>query len=301
MLPNTYAISWLLLGMIGASLAFSCAKKQEEEMMYSTSSQDPNGQVSSFPDYDWLPEALKIQMEELKKNDTTHRYSFYYFFNTNDINHHYYLEDRGLKVMAEMPVVNEQVLHRIEEKLYEIEVRRLGMFEARDTAPKQPGLVIFYVLPEGKVDFSQLRVAIMKDTVNREMSEYNFDTVMYDLEDVDIPPRPVRGAAYFKDAVQQEAQLEEVFALFDTGTVIVEFVVVGYQAQVLGVDQGFSNWDNSYEAYQAESEFMKAIHNAKVRWKPGTKNGQPVKTKMKMTFKIDSAKVNSFFHQLPSI
>jgi hypothetical protein len=271
---------------------------------------------TGFADYDLLPEQLKKRMEELVKNDTTHQYSFYYFFETDDINRHYYLDDQGLQIVVKMPVTNEEALNRIDEKLNEIEVKKLGRYVVRDTTNYQKyrqGLkvvpvpkyrfFIFHVLPEGAPDFTQLRVAIMKDTVNRGLSKYpeNIDTVMYDLDEVDVPPRPLRGLDYFQEAVRKEAQLEEVFALFDTGTVTVEFAVMGHHAQALDVVDGLNNWNNSYEAYQADSEFMKAVHNAKVRWKPGIKNGQPVKTKMKITFKIDSAKVSSAVHQLSSI
>lgn len=267
-------------------------------------------QSTGFDDYDLLPEQLKKQMEALVKKDTIHRYNFYYFFKTDDINHHYYLNDRGLKVVAEMPVTNERALDLIDEKINNIMVKRHGRYEAHDNISHQKynlalkhKFCVFYVMPEGTADYSQLRVAIMEDTLWRDRSKYpeNIGLVMYDLDEVDSPPRPVRGLDYFQQAVIKEAELEEVFVLFDTGTVTIEFAVVGDQVEALDIVQGFSNWNSSYEAYQADSEFMKAVHNAKVRWKPGLKDKQSVKTKMKITFKVDSAKVSSVVHQLSSL
>ncbi|MEO0332347.1 MAG: hypothetical protein AAF223_11795, partial [Bacteroidota bacterium] len=124
---------------------------------------------------------------------------------------------------------------------------------------------------------------------------------LYGLQEVDIPPHPTRGWKYFQDAIHKDIKLDQVLALFDTGTVTIEFAIRGAQAQVLDVVQGLEHWNDSYEAYQVDSEFMKAVHHAKVRWKPGVKNGEPVNTKMQITFQIDSGEVNSVIHQSSSI
>lgn len=308
----------LLVGVFIAFMLFLILGKEQkpftkQEQVTVKSTAFPH---TGFTDYDLLPEPLKKQMEELIKNNPTHQYSFYYFFETDDINRHYYLEDRGMKIIARMPVTNAEALNLIGEKLNEIEIKKLGRYVARDTSnyqkirqglevvpiPKHKSL-IFYVLPEGEADFSQLRVGIVKNTMKKETLSYTryLDTVMYELDEVDVPPQPVRGMDYFQEVVCKEAQLDVVFALFDTGTVTVEFFVVGNQVQALDVVQGFSNWNDGYEAYQADSEFMKAVHNAKVIWESGIKNGQSVKTKMKITFTIDSAKVSAAVHQLSSI
>ena len=75
------------------SAIFFVKKLTEQEAVISKAFPNPG-----FADYDLLPGELKQRMEELIKNDTTHRYSFYYFFKTDDINRHYYLDDLGLEV-----------------------------------------------------------------------------------------------------------------------------------------------------------------------------------------------------------
>ncbi len=265
---------------------------------------------TGFVDYDLLPAELKEQMETRVKNDTIHQYRFYYFFEANDINHHYYLEDRPLEIVARMPVTDRQVLDRVDEILHNIEAKAHGLFVAHNNTRYQKHKqeakaaplpihksLILYVLPEGTADFSKMHVGIVKETANQERFYPKItDTTLYELDEVDVPPRPLRGMDYFQEAVRNEAHLDVVLALYDTGTVTVEFFVGVNQVQAIDVVQGLNDWNNSYEAYQADSEFMKAVHKAKVLWKPGIRNGQLVKTRMKITFTIDAGMVSTVVH-----
>ena len=70
-------IAFLLLPFFGTQ------KKQSAPQV---SGQPAMNDLTGFPDYDLLPERLKQRMEELTQQDSLHRYSFYYFFETDDIN-----------------------------------------------------------------------------------------------------------------------------------------------------------------------------------------------------------------------
>jgi len=287
-------------------LVFACAQPQEQENAQVELRQPISHSITGFPDYDWLPKELKHQMDSVVEAHLENDYHFYYYFKNDDLHQHFFLDDFGLKIIAEMPVTHEIALQRIEDKLYHVQTRRKGVFMAVDTnryvtnGPAAHKRMVGYILPEGEADFRQLRVAIVEDTPARKRNHKIYDTTVYALHQVEEPPRPLRGMEYFQQAVRKEAQLDQVLALFDTGTITIEFSV-GHRVQVIDIVIGLEDGNNSYEAYQADSEFMKAVHNAKVWWKPASIQGEPVLTKMQITFQIDSNQVNSVVHQPPSI
>lgn len=258
--------------------------------------------ATGFVDYDWLPEKLKHTMDHLTHLYPEHIYRFYYYFTTDDINRHYYMIDPGLDIIEEMPVTNENALSRIDEQLYNVKTRKRGIYVAQDTVDRRQEaktgdllpehkIFVFYVLPENSADFSQLRVAIVKDTSSQRSTRYftSNDLTVYDISKVDTPPRPVRGINYFIEAVTKAVQSAEIFTLYDTGAVEVEFTV-WHSANSPNIICGFSSQDSTYEAYQADGEVLKAIHHAKVWWYPARKDGQPVRSKMRVTFDVSTLK-----------
>ncbi len=151
---------------------------------------------------------------------------------------------------------------------------------------------ISYVLPEDSADFSQLRVAIVEDSVAHSSERYMGpdDLTVYNPNEVDHPPEPVRGIDYFREVIMNEIRSAEVFTLFDTGTVEVEFNVWGHTTHAPNLVRGFSTHHDTHEAYQADGEFIKAINDARVWWHNAQKAGQPVRSKMRVTFDISTLK-----------
>jgi hypothetical protein len=294
------------LALLLAFLVFPLLEEKPEKATKQGSVAAEQFPSTGFPDYDWLPEQLKRQMYQVANAHLERDYYFYYYFKNDDLHQHFFLDDFGVKIIAEMPVTHEMALQRIEDKLYNAQARRKGRFMARDTnrylanGPAWHQRLVGYIFPEIEADFLQLRVAIVEDTPARKRNHKTYDTTVYSLHEVDEPPIPIRGMEYFQQAVRKEAQLDQALALFDTGTITVEFFV-GHRAQVIDIVSGLEDGNDSYEAYQADSEFMKAVHNAKVWWKPASIQGEPVLTKMQITFQIDSNQVSSVVHQPPSI
>ena len=286
----------VLVGLVGCERASGTITTSPEVKRPST----------GFADYDWLPEKLKHTMDHLAHLYPDRHFSFYYYFATEDINRNFYMTDPGLRVIAEMPVTNEEAMNRIDEKLYNVKVRKHGLYVAQDTVNRyqqaqvsEPWPVhkslILYVLPEDSADFYQLRVAIVKDTISRQAARNptSNDLTIYDIDEVDIPPRPVRGMKYFREAVTKAVQSAKLFTLYDTGTVEVEFTV-WHTAGSPNIIHGFNSQEDTYEAYQADSEVLKAIHFAKVWWHNAQKDGQPVRSNLRMTFDIRTLKNSAY-------
>ena len=264
---------------------------------------------TGFTHYDWLPEPLKDTMDYLANASTDRHFNFYYYFTVDDINRHFYLIDPGLKVIAERLVTNEEALNFIDEQLYDSKVRERGSYAAWDTTyftkqRQQEDKIdhlpyyertVFYVLPEDSADFRQLRVAIVEDTTVQSPDKYLGppDPNMYPAEVVDVPARPMRGMEYFREAIMNRVRKAEVFILYDTGTVEVEFGVWGHHAQSPNLIRGFSTREDTHEAYQTDGEFIKAINSAKVRWHDAQKDGKPVRSLVRITFDVSTLKDSS--------
>ena len=258
--------------------------------------------TTGFVHYNWLPQSLKDTMKHLASHTDRH-FNFYYYFTVDDINRHFYLEDAGLAVIAECPVVHEEALRFIDEQLYNPQARKWGSYHAWDTTNwrnKSPQenrwnyyqRHILYILPQDSADFTQLRVAVMEDTTLQRRYEVRgpADPTVYSSKEVNQPAVPKRGMAYFREAIKNEVRSAEAFILYDTGTVEVTFQVWGGRARSPNLVRGLSTHHDTHEAYQADGEFIKAINSAKVWWRDARKDGRPVPSTVRMTFDIRQLK-----------
>lgn len=289
------ALIFMMVGLIG------CEKEHRANTTFAAS--ETAYPSTGFADYDWLPAKLKRRMDHLALTHTDRHFNFYYYFQVDDINRHFYVIDPGLKVIEEMPVTDEEALLLIEDKLYDATSRKNGIYVAWDTTlfrqQGQPKVdipyfrqTVAYVLPDQKADFGRLRVAIVEDsTVQNTIRYYGPpDPTVYDPSQVDTLPRPARGMDYFQRAIFNDVQSAEVFGLYDTGTVEVEFTVWGYRTHSPNLVHGFSSRSDTHEAYQADGEFIKAINRAKVWWHHARKDGRPVQCRMRVTFNVSDLK-----------
>ena len=266
---------------------------------------EADSMTTGLTDYDWLPKQLQHTMHHLVRLHPDRHFDFYYYFDTEDINRNYYMIDPGLKVIEEVPVTNENALLHIEDQLYDVRARKRGISTSWDTLNFRrplssgerstyvlPFTTYVYVLPNDSADFSQLRVAIVEDTAAYSLEKYTGpdDLVVYQLNEVDVPPRPVRGIDYFRNVIMREVQDAEVFSLYDTGTVEISFTVWGHRAHSPNLVRGFSTHSDAHEAYQADGEFIKAINSAKVWWHNAQKDDRSVRSEMHVTFDITTLK-----------
>ncbi len=270
---------------------------------------------SGFPEYDLIPETLKQKMVSLKAAHHNIHYSFWYYFDTDDVNQHYYITDAGMKIMAEMPVTNPQALDLVGAKRQENpgsdvvvaqhpdmmhtpsdtkeeREKRLKKFRAHQADPrKYPELVwIRFIFTEDSVDYSKLKIAIINDSFSRS-ARAMYDKEPSNLEDVDQLPVPVRGYDYFEKIMVKELMKNDVFTFYDLkGEVTVAFTV-GNAAASPNIVKGFSSGSDSYEAYKADGAFIKVLNKLKVQWQPARKGSTPVRVTMPLTFKIDGQNI----------
>jgi hypothetical protein len=256
--------------------------------------------ATGFPDYDLLPAELKRRMEELVKEDTLHMYHFAYFFEVDDINRHYFLDDNPQNtIVSSMPVENKETLSLVDDRLEgnrhgfrmefhpeDMEIRSAK--EARKIRKIVHRRRVEYVFPIEEADFRELRVGIFKDTLRRSYVDDREmpDTKTYRYQDVDHVPVPVRGISYFHDVIQ--AYLEEkllYFSFYDMeGDITAEFTI-GTKAGSPQVVDGFSSrYPEQDEAYKLDGLIVKALNEPKVRWQRALKNGKKVNTRVSMTF-----------------
>ena len=285
----------LLVGLLGLA---GC--ERDTKVSTAPSPSETAYPITGFDDYDWLPDELKHAADHLVRMNPNHLYRFHYYFDTDDINRHFYIDDPGL-IITQMPVTNEHALERIDDQLHRVEARKRGVYVAHDTvdrrgkeqkdAPWQEHKsLVFYVLPKNSADFSGLRIALVRDTISESATQYVLnDPTVYDMNEVDTPPRPIRGLEYFKKAVIGTVRSAALFVPYDTGTVEVEFIV-SRTTDSPNIIRGFSSQDSTYEAYQVDGEILKAIQHAKVWWRMARKDGQPVRTRMRMSFDIAALK-----------
>ena len=256
--------------------------------------------ATGFPDYDLLPVELKKRMEELVQEDTQHRYEFTYFFEKDDINRHYFLEDNPQNmIVSSMQVEQKETLALVEERMLESSYGFDRQFhpdnfnirsaeEAKKIRKTAHRRAVSYIFPEGEADFRQLRVGIAKDTVNRRVGSASEkpDTNTYRYQDVDQFPVPVRGMDYFHDVLRQ--YLEEKLVYFSfyemEGEIRAEFTI-GTKTGSPQVVNGFSSrYPERDEAYKLDGLIVKALNEPKVRWQRALKNGKKVNTRVGMTF-----------------
>ncbi len=283
--------TWLYVGWVVALVA-GCEQRTEQQATAETQLAESSG----FVHYDWLPQNLRDTMQQLTDTHTDRHFNFYYYFDVDDINRHYYLEDIGLAVVAKQPVTHQRALQFIEDRLYDPKVRQRGSYIAIDTTnrgverkarQKYYRNYIHYLLPEYRADFQLLRVALVEDTTGATRQPESSDTNAYVP---DQPARPVRGMEYFRRAVLEEVQSANSLILQDSGTVTLEFSVWGGKAQSPTLVQGFSTQSDAYEAYQTDGAFIKAVNRAKVRWHHARKNGRPVRSTVRIAFDVRQLK-----------
>ncbi|MDF9799825.1 hypothetical protein OKW21_005088 [Catalinimonas alkaloidigena] len=256
---------------------------------------------TGFPDYDLLPDKLKQRMEELVKEDTMHRYSFYYFFEVDDVNRHYYIDDYSMNtILISQKAENQEALALVDERLMEDDGRGFSIVRhpqywdwIKDRAMKEKAFsnknLVHYVFPEGKADFRDLRVGIFKDTTNylsMYEDELTHDSKTYGLREVDTPPIPKRGMAYFHEVIRKFLEDKLVYFNFYSmeGLVKAEFTIGG-KADSPQIIEGFSTRESELEeAYKLDGLIVKALNDPKVRWKSGVINGKKVNTRVSMDF-----------------
>ena len=263
-----------------------------------------------FLDYDLLPEAMKQKMEALVEEYPERTYIFTYFFENDDLHHRYFMIDTDTEVISPQPVNDTKTLELVEQRITEHQGAENGINhvwhpdfydnKSRDALDKlgREKIAVTYVIPKEAIDYQQLRVAIVEQTYMRPEKQAtgsyqipDTDIPVYFAEDVETLPEPVRGINYFREVVMKDALESEVFKFYDLkGKITIEFLVWATQAQSPNLIEGYSTKEDSYEAYRADGAFIKAVNRAKVRWKSGLLNGKPVRTKMRLTFEVDTAK-----------
>ena len=96
------ALSLCVISMIFLCLGYFRQNPNNEKMPVS----------SGFPEYDLIPAVLKQKMDslkaaqfnavQLKVAQQNIDYSYWYYFDTEDVNKHYYIDDAGIKIIEEM-------------------------------------------------------------------------------------------------------------------------------------------------------------------------------------------------------
>lgn len=234
---------------------------------------------TGFIDYDLLPNNLKQRMEELIETDTTRHYSFYYFFETDDINRHFFLDDEPSNMILESQTVeNQEALALVDQRLLESEGSGFNreehpdfwqMMRDRETARgNSQRMMVTYIFPEYKADFRQLRVGIIEDTTNYfavHRNEIAVDIKTYNLNEVDTPPRPVRGEGYLHDAIRKYLNDQLVyFQFYDMSGIVHAEFTVGGKASSPQIIEGFSTRETERdEAYKLDGLIVKALNTIK--------------------------------------
>ena len=267
---------------------------------------------SGFLDYDLLPEELKQKMDALKAAHYNINYAYWYFFDIDDVNKHYYITDAGMEVIYALPVTHLEALALVDEKMQnnsgkdvvavyhpDLMINPSASKEEREKQFKKmrehkddPSRVwIRYIFPEDTADFSRLRVAIVADNLSyHALSMYESEA--YGPEEVDTLPVPARGYDYFEKVMVKELMKHDVFTFYNLkGEVTVEFTVGG-TASSPNIVKGFSSDKDTYEAYKADGAFIKAFNNLKVRWKPGKVGNALVRVKMPLTFLVNGQTIS---------
>jgi len=288
------------LALLLAFLVFPLLEKKPKKATKQAAVAAKQFLSTGFRDYDLLPAELKRRMEELKQEDTLHQYYFYNFFETDDINRHFYLDDDPMNTIFEaQPVTNPEALELVEERLQEagekgvIRAEHPNIWENirdRETAKRiYHQQIVNYVFPEYEADFRQLRVGILGDTIDYmklRKDEIVVDSKTYHLSEVDTPPQPVRGENYFHNALQKYLKEQLVyFQFYDMSGVVHAEFTVGGKASSPQIIEGFSTREiDRDEAYKLDGLMVKALNNLKVRWNSGIKNGRNVNTRVAMQF-----------------
>lgn len=301
MKPNGQTVFFLLMLMLVGLAFFTNEQTEQVEGEKVTS-----GSSSGYPEYDMIPIELKHKMDSLKAKSYNISYTYWYYFDIEDVNKHYYLEDDELEVVESLPVTNPAVLAMVDEIIQEkpgrdrfsahhpaMKISPNASKEERENHYKKywknrnsPSWVtIQYLFPEDTIDFSKLRVGIVEQIIPPYTNPAAL-RVVHPYNEVDTLPMPLRGYAYFEDVMEKGLMQYDVFTFYDLkGKVTVEFTVGSSPSP--DIVEGFSTHEDSYEAYQADGAFIKVLNNLKVRWKPGKQGNSPVAVRMPLTFQVD--------------
>ena len=286
--------------LLGAFFLLPLLDKEKSSNIKVASVAEEEFPSTGFPDYDLLPAELKKRMEELVQEDTQHRYEFTYFFEKDDINRHYFLEDNPQNmIVSSMQVEQKETLALVEERMLESSYGFDLQFhpdnfnirsaqEAKKIRKTAHRRTVSYIFPDGEADFRQLKVGISKDTLHKliRSSPEKPDTNTYRYQDVEQAPVPVRGMEYFHNVLRQYLEEELVYFSFYEmeGEIRAEFTV-GTKAGSPQVVDGFSSrYPEQDEAYKLDGLIVKALNEPKVRWQRALKNGKKVNTRVSMTF-----------------
>lgn len=303
--------------LLGAFFLLPLLDEEKGSTVKEASVADETFPSTGFPDYDLLPAELKKRMEELVKEDTLHMYRFAYFFEVDDINRHYFLDDNPENmIVASMPVEQKETLALVEERMLESSYGFDRQFhpdnfnirsaeeaiKIRKTAHRR---TVSYIFPDGEADFRQLKVGISKDTLHKliRSSPEKPDTKTYRYQDVEQAPVPVRGMEYFHNVLRQYLEEELVYFSFYEmeGEIRAEFTV-GTKAGSPQVVEGFSSrYPEQDEAYKLDGLIVKALNEPKVRWQRALKNGKKVNTRVSMNFNFafeENGKLNLSMSEL---
>ncbi len=286
--------------LLGAFLLLPFMHSEENTRVKKASVAEEAFPSTGFRDYDLLPTELKRRMEELVQEDTLHMYHFVYFFEVDDINRHFFLDDNpNTMIVTSMPVEKKETLALVDERLAETQSgfsmqfhpdnRRIASAkEAREIRRTVHRRGVQYVFPVTNADFRDLRVGILKDTVHSLVyrSREKPDSYTYRYQEVDKVPEPVRGMDYFHKVLRKYLEEKLVYFSFYNmeGTVRAEFTV-GTKASSPQVVEGFSSrYPEQDEAYKLDGLIVKALNEPKVRWQRALKYGKKVNTRVGMNF-----------------
>ncbi|MFP4096833.1 MAG: hypothetical protein ACLFUB_20285 [Cyclobacteriaceae bacterium] len=272
---------------------------------------------TGFADYDLLPTELKKHMEELVQEDTLHMYRFAYFFEVDDINRHYFLDDNPENmIVASMPVEKKETLALVDERLAENHRGYSMQFHPENqwiSSAKEAIEIrkivhrrqVEYIFPTAEADFRHLRVGILKDTVHSLVyrSREKADSNTYRFQDVEQAPVPVRGMEYFHNVLRQYLEEELVyFSFYNMAGVVKAEFTIGTKTSSPQIIEGFSTREEDRdEAYKLDGLIVKALNEPKVRWRRGIKTGKKVNTRVSMTFNFafeENGKLNLSMSEL---
>jgi len=287
--------------LLGAFLLLPLLHQEQKAKRTKTASSVEEFPLTGFPDYDLIPEELKKRMLEVSK-DSTFDYRFYYYFDMEDINMHYFIHDNPEHELIESQPVKQQALlqlvnQRIEEHYgYSVfekshpDYQRMVRDRQLILNYRYP-LSIQYVLPEKEADLRKLRIGIFKSWAfyRAQKSKNTVDGQTHTLANVDDIPKPTRGWEYFHQVLKKDMEGKlSYFNFYDMkGEVKAEFTI-GFKASSPQIIEGFSTrYANRDEAHKLDGLIVKVLNEVKVRFQLATKGQQLVNTRVGISFFFD--------------
>ena len=253
-----------------------------------------------------LIEILKlIPREHLEKmvNKKSKAQAFVYFEN-HDLNYQYYIED-FIDVNTVVLKPSGEPFYLIVDSLLENPGIAQYLIGSKIEKKKSrfrlkgrlPHFWVHFIPPVSQpVDYNRLRIAIFgtkenfKSPFNRLVPKLSSE--IYDADEVDSLPKPLRGESYFEKQLLSELSKQDIFRLYDLdGEITVRFTI-GHGIQSPNIVRGFGELDDKFESWKADGTFIKVLNSLKVHWSPGYKDGKPVKTEITRTFKVSGSDIS---------